>query len=154
MGLNSNEMLEIFPKNYNYVKNINTALDTSNILHHKGQTLDISLIPSKERINLLNELSFDQIQKYNNLECVRAENHFSTPTRKMHYPEPFIASASFIHTDIGFVHILHYQYWLWFVFIFLIVFFSFHFYVQLGDVACEYVQDGKREVSVVQNVVI
>ena len=63
-----------------------------------------------EKIRLLNELNYDQIQNYNNLECVRSQNHIATPTRKMHYPEPFIASASFIHTDIGFIHILHYQF--------------------------------------------
>ena len=63
-----------------------------------------------EKMRLLNELNYDQIQKYNNLECVRTQNHIATPIRKMHYPEPFIASASFIHTDIGFIHILHYQF--------------------------------------------
>jgi hypothetical protein len=45
------------------------------------------------------------------------------------YPEPFIASPSFMHTDLWFVHILVYQYWLWFIFIFLIVFFFFNFFM-------------------------
>jgi len=81
----------------------------------------------EERLDLASKLTYDQLSKYNNLECVRSQNHISIPTRKLHYPEPFIASASFIHTDIGFMHILHYQYWLWFFFIFLIIFFFLTF---------------------------
>lgn len=60
---------------------------------------------------------------FNNLENVKTIYHYSIPNVKLSYPEPFIASASFMHTDIWFVHILVYQYWLWFVFVFLIVFF-------------------------------
>ncbi len=53
--------------------------------------------------------------------------HYSVPTTKLFYPEPFIATASFMHSDLWFVHILVYQYWLWFVFIFIIVFFIITF---------------------------
>lgn len=49
------------------------------------------------------------------------------PTVKLMYPEPFIATASSLHYDLWFLHILLYQYWLWFVFIFLIVFFFLMF---------------------------
>jgi hypothetical protein len=38
----------------------------------------------------------------------------STPDVKLYYPEPFIASPSFNHEEIWFIHILHYNYWLWF----------------------------------------
>ena len=68
----------------------------------------------------------DQIEDtnlYNNLENITSVYHYSIPNVKLAYPEPFIASPSFIHTDLWFVHILVYQYWLWFIFIFLIVFF-------------------------------
>lgn len=34
----------------------------------------------------------------------------STPDTKLYYPEPFIASPSFVHEDLWFIHILHYQY--------------------------------------------
>jgi hypothetical protein len=33
----------------------------------------------------------------------------STPDTKLHYPEPFVASPSFVHEDLWFIHILHYQ---------------------------------------------
>lgn len=49
--------------------------------------------------------------------------HFSTPVTKCFYPDSFVASASFMHYDLWFSHILIYQYWLWFVFVFLITFF-------------------------------
>ncbi len=53
--------------------------------------------------------------------------HYSIPNVKLSYPEPFTASASFMHADLWFIHILTYQYWLWFVFCFLIVFFFITF---------------------------
>ena len=51
----------------------------------------------------------------------------STPTTKIFYPEPFIASPSFVHEDLWFIHILHYQHWLWFMFISLIMFYFITF---------------------------
>jgi len=53
--------------------------------------------------------------------------HYSIPTVKLAYPEPFIASASLMHSDLWFIHILVYQYWLWFVFVFIITFFFLTF---------------------------
>lgn len=49
----------------------------------------------------------------------------------MYYPEPFIASPTFINEDIWFLHITIYQYWLWFIFISLIVFFFLGFLITL-----------------------
>lgn len=62
-----------------------------------------------------------------NLENIASIYHYSVPNTKLAYPEPFIASASFMHSDLWFVHILVYQYWLWFVFVFLIIFFFLTF---------------------------
>jgi hypothetical protein len=36
----------------------------------------------------------------------------STPELKIYYPEPFIASPSFVHEDLWFMHIMHFQHWL------------------------------------------
>jgi hypothetical protein len=36
--------------------------------------------------------------------------HYSIPTVKLAYPEPFTASASLMHGDLWFIHILIYQY--------------------------------------------
>ena len=52
---------------------------------------------------------------------------WSTPDFKLYYPEPFIASASFMHEQLWFIHILHYQHWLWFMFISLIMFYFITF---------------------------
>ena len=51
----------------------------------------------------------------------------SVPDTKLYYPEPFVASPSFIHEEIWFLHILYYNYWLWFFFISLIMFYFITF---------------------------
>lgn len=51
----------------------------------------------------------------------------STPFVKLYYPEPFIASPSFVHEELWFIHILHFQHWLWFFFISLIMFYFIMF---------------------------
>merc|ERR1711907_259769 len=38
------------------------------------------------------------------------EQDIATPESKLYYPEPFIASPSFVHEEIWFIHILHYNY--------------------------------------------
>lgn len=38
--------------------------------------------------------------------------HLHLPEFKLYYPEPFIASPSFNHEELWFIHILHYQHWL------------------------------------------
>ena len=69
----------------------------------------------------------NNIEFMTNLENIKTIYHYSIPNVKLAYPEPFIASASFMHTDLWFMHILVYQYWLWFIFVFLIVFFFLNF---------------------------
>jgi hypothetical protein len=75
-----------------------------------NESVSKSLTESMENINLIHSLPDDQLDNYNNLEAIRSQYHSSVPLRKLQYPEPFIASASFIHTDIGFVHVLQYNY--------------------------------------------
>lgn len=66
---------------------------------------------------ILNMLVLD-INNYNiseNALSLNYENpvityHYSIPITKLAYPEPFIASASLMHSDLWFVHILIYQY--------------------------------------------
>lgn len=70
---------------------------------------------------------FENLSNFSNLENLFTLYHYSIPTTKLAYPEPFIASASFMHSDLWFVHILIYQYWLWFVFTFIIIFFFITF---------------------------
>lgn len=84
-----------------------------------------SNIYTKSLITYINQT--EDISLFNNLENITSVYHYSIPNVKLAYPEPFIASPSFMHTDLWFVHILVYQYWLWFFFIFIIVFFFLTF---------------------------
>lgn len=64
---------------------------------------------------------------YSALENIRTAYIVTTPKVKLFYPEPFIASPSFIHQDLPYLYILQYQFWLWFLFVFLIIFFFLTF---------------------------
>ena len=126
MGFVDDGSMYGFPPSVNEVKT-DLPVNTTNLLTLRGKTTNVSKLSDAEWVNFLYELPMDRMSEYSNLECIKAQSRASTPTRKLHYPEPFIASASFIHTDITFIHILHYNYWLWFFFIFLIVFFFLTF---------------------------
>lgn len=84
-------------------KNENAPLTT-------GEVVDVTKLSPKEIIFLAN--SVDDVNKFEALEHIRSTYISSAPNVKLYYPEPFIASASFIHNDIGFIHILQYQFWL------------------------------------------
>ena len=66
-----------------------------------------------------------------NLDNTVSVYHYSIPNTKLYYPEPYIASPSFMHTDMWYVHILVYQYWLWFMFGVLITIFFCLFLITL-----------------------
>lgn len=72
----------------------------------------------------------DEIQAFD-LDALEADtsllDEITTPDTKMYYPEPFIASPSFVHEDLWFIHILHFAHWLWFMFISLIYFYFITF---------------------------
>ena len=68
------------------------------------------------------EIMFTEHKDESTLEYTR-----TIPDGKLYYPEPFIASPSFLHEEIWFIHILHYNYWLWFFFITLIMFYFITF---------------------------
>jgi hypothetical protein len=85
------------------------------------------LLTTQNNLNLLHSLPADNSDHYTNLEAIKSQYHSSVPLRKLQYPEPYIASASFIHTDVGFIRVLQYNYWLWFLFIGVIVFFFLTF---------------------------
>lgn len=90
--------------------------------------LDVSKTPSfytNSIISFINQT--EDLNLHNNIENITTIYHYSIPNTKLAYPEPFIASPSFMHSDLWFVHILVYQYWLWFVFVFIIVFFFITF---------------------------
>ena len=111
MGIEEIDLMKMFTSQAPYYEDL-TVDDTivSNTIQHKGHPLHIPSLNEDQLATILDEFTYDQLQQYGRLECVRSLNQLSSPTRKLQYPEPFIASPSFIHTDIGFIHVLHYQY--------------------------------------------
>ena len=99
--------------------------DYSNVYNHRGTLIDVTKLSHNQIMSLAVEV--DDLFKFDSLDHIRSTYVLSIPTKKLYYPEPFIASPSHIHNDLGFLHILQYQYWLWFFFIFLIIFFFLTF---------------------------
>lgn len=82
--------------------------DYSNIYNHRGTLIDVSKLSHDQIMNLSVEV--DDLFKFDSLDHIRSTYVLSVPTKKLYYPEPFIASPSFVHNDLGFMHILQYQY--------------------------------------------
>jgi hypothetical protein len=72
--------------------------------------IDFTKLSPKEIVALANNV--DDVNRFQAIEHIKTAYVSSAPNVKLYYPEPFIASASFIHNDIGFIHILQYQFWL------------------------------------------
>jgi hypothetical protein len=94
-------------------KELNAAADSlpidySNLFVHKGQLLDVTKLSHKEIFHLATTV--EDIDKFEALEHIRSTYIGTAPNTKLYYPEPFIASPSFVHNDIGFIHILQYQF--------------------------------------------
>lgn len=72
-------------------------------------------------------LSYELDVVNNTMTAERMSFKNTLPHAKLFYPEPFIASPSYLHSDLIFLNILQYWYWLWFIFVYLIVFFFLSF---------------------------
>ena len=123
MGSGSSEDLRISNRLYDDLESM--PIDPSNLYNHNGEIINVSKLNPHEVVKLAKEV--DDLDKFESLEHIRSIYINTAPNVKLYYPEPFIASPSFIHNDLGFLHILQYQYWLWFFFIFLIVFYLLSF---------------------------
>ena len=88
--------------------------------------INLELFITTENSALLSGFNNLSVTNYS-IENLYSIYNYSIPNTKLYYPEAFISSASFMHSDLWFMHILVYQYWLWFVFIFLIIFFFLMF---------------------------
>jgi hypothetical protein len=86
----------------------NTPIDYSNMYNYKGTMIDVSKLSIQEVCKLAREV--DDIDTFESMEHIRSNYIGSAPNVKLYYPEPFIASPSFIHNDLGFLHILQYQF--------------------------------------------
>ena len=110
------------PFNFFYEKNSHTFLN-----HLAEDMVSLGFIKNDYE-HLLRVFPDDYDAIMNAVICSIAEERnlieeVSTPFVKLYYPEPFIASPSFVHEEVWFIHILHYQHWLWFFFISLIMFY-------------------------------
>ena len=95
---------------------------------------DIKLItPSNSNLDSLIDFFPERVIHFENFELSNLEfdegvfEALSTPDSKLFYPEPFVASPSFVHEDMCWLHIMHFQHWLWFFLISLIMFFFITF---------------------------
>lgn len=83
-----------------------------NLLPAELQAYDVVTNPLKlnheQFIELINEV--DAIDDFETISNIRSTYLNTIPNVKLFYPEAFIASPSFIHTDLGFLHILQYQF--------------------------------------------
>jgi hypothetical protein len=86
----------------------NTPTDYSNIFNHDGMIVDVTKVDTKEIIYLASAV--EDIAKFDSLEHIKSLYMSTAPNVKLYYPEPFIASPSFVHNDIGYIHILQYQF--------------------------------------------
>lgn len=135
---NSSNAYDLFNANmFNNSSFFNTSDIENNVLFSTSKLLakDIEVVTTAKSANP--ERLMDVFPEYANF-IERFEFHsieddgslteaLSTPDVKLYYPEPFIASPSFIHEDLWFIHVLHYQHWLWFMFISLIMFYFITF---------------------------
>jgi hypothetical protein len=80
-------------ENYSFFFAFSSYLDLNFVFLNNNSKLHAqSLITF---INQTEDLNF-----FNNLENLKTIYHYSIPNTKLSYPEPFIASASFMHNDI------------------------------------------------------
>ena len=70
----------------------NSILKTTIEKPYTFKKKDTSLV---DYVNQTDNLGF-----YNNLENITSIYHYSIPNTKLNYPEPFVASSSFIHSEM------------------------------------------------------
>jgi hypothetical protein len=75
-----------------------------------GKSVDLNDLTVEQADQIVEYLPGAEAERFKGMENVAAVYHKSIPTGKVSYPEPLVASASFTHNDIGFIHILQYQY--------------------------------------------
>jgi hypothetical protein len=90
---------------------------STNLLKPLQRYLDdiLFITPEHNNITSLTDFFPEKVIHFENFELSNLEldegvfEALSTPDLKIFYPEPFIASPSFVHEDLWFLHILHFQ---------------------------------------------
>ena len=83
MGIEEIDLMKMFTSQAPYYEDP-TIDDTivSNTIQHKGHPLHIPSLNEDQLATILDEFTYDQLQQYGRLECVRSLNQLSSPTRK------------------------------------------------------------------------
>jgi len=83
-----------------------------NLLPSELQNYDTIKNPLKltheQFVELIKEV--DEIDDFETISNIRSMYLSTIPNVKLFYPEPFLAAPSFMHNDLGFLHILQYQF--------------------------------------------
>jgi hypothetical protein len=96
-----------------FYTNINEFVSNlANVVYLKNDSLKLSYF-FPEYFNQENIINLE-LWFYDLDNTATTQHDISSLDVKLYYPEPFIASPSFAHEEIWFIHILHYNYWLWF----------------------------------------
>jgi len=83
-----------------------STLATLNLCFFKGSLGTAKKLPLEVKAQSTKlEILFDEIKDESNVDYIK-----TLPDGKLYYPEPFIASPSFLHEEIWFIHILYYNY--------------------------------------------
>jgi heme/copper-type cytochrome/quinol oxidase subunit 2 len=131
--INNVEFLESFNDHKFFSVSDLESTELSQITKALTQSMESSYGEAGENTNFMRRVYPDLSDLITDYEVSIVEDdgsladQLSTPDTKLYYPEPFIASPSFVHEDLWFIHILHYQHWLWFMFISLIMFYFITF---------------------------
>nr|YP_010049565.1 cytochrome c oxidase subunit 2 [Strombidium cf. sulcatum]QPL15970.1 cytochrome c oxidase subunit 2 [Strombidium cf. sulcatum] len=110
-----------------FIKDTSYSIENDFILDMLKETISKNdfmktKIKNKNKSQLIEWMDF-----YNRYDDSEINFPTTIPEGKFYYPEPFVASPSFMHENLWFIHILHYQYWLWFFFITIIMFYFITF---------------------------
>ena len=134
--LTSDYIISTYQLQYSYIKEFNASsifldcYETIELLSNDYALYSSISVPKlKEISNAENLISlypeYTDIFEFFEVLSINVDNslyaHLSLPPVKLYYPEPFVASPTFVHEEFWFIHILHYQHWLWFFFISLIM---------------------------------
>ena len=106
-----------------------TLLTAKNVVLRAGLEVEPVLDPTS--LMYIDPLFIDGNPAFINEDGIdeRITFKYTLPKAKLMYPEPFIASPSYNHSDLYFLCILQYWYWLWVIFIYLIALFFLSFLV-------------------------
>jgi hypothetical protein len=100
--LNFSNEFSILNENFNFKQDL-FNLNNFSFFLYLINFIDINFIFFDKKnntalIHFINQT--EDVAFFNNLENIKSIYHYSIPNTKLAYPEPFIASASMMHSDL------------------------------------------------------